>query len=128
MAQVASELLKCDQFVVAEEMLRESLAIREKKEPEAWTTFNTMSMLGGALLWQKKYAEAEPLLLKGYEGIKARLPQSPGADAPRLAMQQRLTEALDRLIELYTALGKPEEVKKYQAEKAKLSPPLPPKP
>ena len=47
----------------AEEMLRECLAIREKKEPEAWTTFDTKSMLGGALLGQKKYAEAEPLLL-----------------------------------------------------------------
>ncbi len=28
-------------------------------------------MLGGALLGQKKYAEAEPLLLKGYEGMKS---------------------------------------------------------
>ena len=33
---------------------------------------NTKSMLGGALLGQKKYAEAEPLLLAGYEGTKQR--------------------------------------------------------
>jgi len=29
-------------------------------------------MLGAALLGQKKYAEAEPLLIDGYEGMKQR--------------------------------------------------------
>ena len=43
------------------------------------------SMLGGALLGQKKYAEAEPLLLAGYEGMKARADKIPpqGKDPPR---------------------------------------------
>jgi len=36
------------------------------------TTFNTYSSLGGALLGQKKYDEAEPLLLKGYAGMTER--------------------------------------------------------
>ena len=31
----------------------------------------------------------------------------------------RIPEALDRLIELYTALNKPDEAKKWQAERAK---------
>jgi hypothetical protein len=31
-----------------------------------------MSALGAALLGQKNYTAAEPLLLKGYEGIKQR--------------------------------------------------------
>ena len=31
----------------------------------------------------------------------------------------RLPEALDRLIDLYTATNKPDEVKKWQAERAK---------
>jgi hypothetical protein len=34
-----------------------------------------------------------------------------------------IPEALDRLIELYTATNKPEEVKKWQAERAKYPPP-----
>ena len=55
-------------------MLREVLAIREKVRPDAWTTFNTKSMLGEALLGQKRYAEAEPLLLAGYRGMKEREP------------------------------------------------------
>ena len=31
----------------------------------------------------------------------------------------RVPEALDRLVELYTATGKPDEVKKWRAERAK---------
>jgi len=33
--------------------------------PVAWTRFDTKSPLGGTTLGQKKYADAEPLLLKG---------------------------------------------------------------
>jgi hypothetical protein len=40
--------------------------------PGAWMTFHDTALLGGSPLGQKKYAEAEPLLLKGYEGLKAR--------------------------------------------------------
>ncbi len=77
-------------------------------------------MLGGSLLSQKKYADAEPLLLKGYEGMKAREKTIPPQGATRIP------EALDRLIELYTATDKPEEAKKWRAERAKypnLAPP-----
>ena len=48
-------------------------AIREKKQPDVWTTFNARSMLGGSLLGQGKHAEAEPLILSGYKGLKARV-------------------------------------------------------
>ena len=41
----------------------------ENTQPDVWTTFNTQSLLGGAP-GQKKFAEAEPLLLAGYEGMK----------------------------------------------------------
>jgi hypothetical protein len=107
-------LLTQQKWPDAESTLRECLAIREKKEAKAWTTFNTQSMLGGALLGQKKHAEAEPLLVKGYEGIKTR-----EKAIPNEVRDELLTEALDRLIALYTALDKPEEVKKWQAERAK---------
>ena len=43
-----------------------------KALPDDWRTFNARSLLGGSLLGQKKYAEAEPLLLSGYEGMKQR--------------------------------------------------------
>ena len=74
-------------------------------------------MLGGALLGQKKHAEAEPLLVKGYEGMKAREKTIPPQG------NIRIPEALDRLIELYTATNKPDELKKWQDVKAKLPKP-----
>jgi len=125
LAQVASDLLQCRQYAAAEGILRECLAIREKQEPDDWRTFNTQSMLGAALLGQKKYADAEPLLLKGYEGMKQREKTIP--KVPQTAT--RIPEALDRLVAFYTAANKPDEVKKWQAERAKykeLAPPARP--
>jgi len=112
-ASVSLSLLDQKQWTAAEPLLRECLAIREKTQPDAWTTFSTQSMLGGALLGQKKYIDAEPLLLKGYEGMKKREKTIPEQG------KVRVTEAIDRLIELYTATKKPDEVKKWQAERTK---------
>jgi hypothetical protein len=115
MASLGRLLIEKRLFTEAEPLLRELLAIRENTKPDAWTTFNTRRMLGSALLGQKKYDDAEPLLLKGYEGMKEReksIPKSGGA-------AKRIPAALDSLIELYAATNKPEEVKKWQAERAK---------
>ena len=84
----------------AELKLRECLTIRQKIQPDDWTTFDTKSMLGEALLDQKKFADAEPLLLSGYEGMKQREDTIPSQDKPRL------TKALERLVKLYEAWGK----------------------
>ena len=64
--------------------MRECLLIREKTEPDAWTTFHTKSLLGGSLLGQKNLPPdaAEPLLLAGYEGMKAREAKIPPKQAP----------------------------------------------
>ena len=96
-------------------ILRHCLTLRQLATPNAWQAFNTQSMLGGALLGQKKYAEAEPLLVKGYEGLKTREKTIPKQGGGEL----RIPEALDRLIELYTAMYKEDEAKKWRAERAK---------
>jgi serine/threonine protein kinase len=111
LANYSRALLEVKAYTQAESLLRECLATREKTQPDTWQTFNTQSMLGGALLGQKKYVEAEPLLLKGYEGMK----QNEKTVPPQA--RGRIPEALDRLIDIYTAMNKPEEVKKWQAEK-----------
>jgi hypothetical protein len=54
LARVGMARLQRRAFSDAELLLRECLAIREKHESELWTTFNTQSLLGGALLGQKK--------------------------------------------------------------------------
>ena len=85
----------------AEPFLRECLAIREQHLAEDWLRFNTLSMLGGALLGQQKYAEAEPLLLKGYEGMNLRKEQP--------FVVRRLREAVERVIRLYELTNQPEK-------------------
>ena len=83
------------------------------REPEAWTTFNTQSMLGGALLGRKDYAGAEPLW-RGYDGSKRQ------AGKIRAQEPGPLAEALDRLIPPATATGKADQAKAWIAEKAAL--------
>src|SRR5207244_3039609 len=80
---------KTKQFDQQEIILKESLALREKKEPDAWTTFQARSALGGSLLRQQKYAEAEPLLLQSYQSLKQHQ-----AKIPAEIRKLRLTEAL----------------------------------
>ena len=59
-------------------------------------------MLGDSLLCQKKYADAEPILLQGYDGMKAREGKIP---AP---YKKRIGEAAARIVALYDACGKKE--------------------
>jgi serine/threonine protein kinase len=98
LVQLGVNLLKQKKFRDAEPPLRQSLSIREKKQSDAWNTYNTRSVLGEALLGQKRYTEAEPLLLQGYEGVKQRQDKIPPA-----VRQVRLNEALERLVRLYEA-------------------------
>src|SRR5262249_6457671 len=105
LSNAGSILLRVKKWKDAESMIRESLTIRANKAPNEWTTFNTKSRLGGALLGQKKYTEAEPLLRAGYEGMKLRADKSP---AQRTATH--LAATIDWLIELAEATGKPDDV------------------
>src|SRR5262249_51123527 len=66
-------------FTKAQRLLRECLSIRQQKQPDAWVTFVTQSKLGGVLLAQKHYAEAEPLLRDGYQGLKQREAKIPAS-------------------------------------------------
>ena len=73
-------LLARKQPVDAEKILRECVAIRQKIQPGNWTTFEAKSLLGQALLEQKKYTVAEPLLQSGYQGMKEREAKIPSRE------------------------------------------------
>ncbi|MBX7106918.1 MAG: hypothetical protein K1X57_22805, partial [Gemmataceae bacterium] len=109
----ASNSLREKNWAGAELILRECLALREKSGTNAWPKFQAISMLGNSLLGQKKSADAEPLLLAGYEGLKQREQLIPKGEA------SRIPEAIDRLILLYTEIDKPKEAERWQAERAK---------
>ena len=121
LGQLGLVQLESRMWAQAESTLRECLAIQELRQPDEWSTFNTRSVLGGALLGQKRYDEAEPLLRAGYEGMTRR------ADKILLRNRVCLREALDRLIAFAEATNKPDDAKAWKAERAKW-PANPPKP
>ena len=92
----------------AEPLLREALAIRESKTPDHWRTFETRVQLGASLVGQKKYAQAEPFLLAGYEGLKAR---EAGITGPS---KNRLAEAGACVIDLYDAWGRKDKAVEWR--------------
>jgi hypothetical protein len=69
-----------------------------------------MSQLGVALLVQRRHAEAEPLVVQGYEEMKAREARMPTAS------KSRLSEAAEWVVRLYEALGKREEARAWKAK------------
>jgi serine/threonine protein kinase len=119
MAQLAVNLLAQKKHADAETTLRDCLAIRARRQPDDWPTFNAKSMLGEALLGQEKPADAEPLLKEAYAGLRQRQDK-----IPEPVRQLRLTEALARMVQLYKATGNKEEADKWgkelEAAKAKV--------
>jgi serine/threonine protein kinase len=100
LAGVGLNLLRQQRYAEAEQTLRDCLVVLEKKAPNGWTKFFVKSMLGDAVLGQMRYAESEPLLKEGYEGMR----QSEAKLSPWDRV--RLSEALHRLVKLYDAWGK----------------------
>lgn len=110
LALEGSVLLSQKKPVEAELKLRECLVIRQRTQPDAWTTFHTMEMLGEALLEQKNFKGAEPLLLSGYEGMKQRESNIPSQD------KIHLDRALERLVQLYGIWGRKDKAAKWRKE------------
>jgi serine/threonine protein kinase len=106
-------LLLQGRYPEAESMSREALAYWERETPDCWDRFHAMSMVGGALMGQHKYAGAERFLVQGYEGMKQREALIIGDFKPWL------TQAGERLIRFYEATNQPE---KARAWREKLSP------
>jgi tetratricopeptide (TPR) repeat protein len=100
---LARTLLLKKQYTAAEPLAREAAAIFEKERPDDQRRFYWMSLLGGVMLAQQKYAEAEPLLLQGYEGMNQRAPGS--------VRRVRLPEVGERVVRFYEATNQPEKAR-----------------
>jgi serine/threonine protein kinase/tetratricopeptide (TPR) repeat protein len=106
---LGTNLRRQDRSADAEPIFRECLAIREKQAPDDWATFNTQSQLGGTLISLQKYAEAEPLLISGYNGLVAR--------EARITVKSRdrmIAAAGQRIVQLYNASGQPEKARQWR--------------
>ncbi len=70
-----------------------------------WKIGYMMTLRGASLSGQEKFEEAEPQLLDGYSQMK---------NDPEVS-DERMQEALQRIIELYEAWGKPDKAAEYRA-------------
>ena len=107
--------LAAQQPQMAETLLRQALGIWRRKEgalgPRAT---KSASALGRVLASQGRFMEAEPLLLEGYEAMMD--------DAAAWGLDKR--QAIERLVELYEAWDRPEQVAVWRT-KLVTSPPTP---
>jgi len=97
-------------FTESEFLAREAVEFFKKKQSDDWQRFRAESLLGASLAGQKKYTEAEPLLLAGYNGMLSRKER---IDAPD---RYYLDRAREWLVQLYEAWGKPEKAGEFAAE------------
>ena len=77
-----------------------------------WRRFSAQSALGGALLCQKNYEAAKPLLTSAYNGLKAHAMHIPAYD------QYELTRTAGRLAQLYSEQNKTAEAQKWREASA----------
>ncbi len=109
---LALNLLLQERHCDAERIARDALAI---DQIEPFRPFYWKSVLGAALLGQKKYADAEPLLLQGYDGMKQRETGVPEGERRRL-----LTDAGKRVVRFYENTGQLEKARLWR-DKLQLS-------
>jgi hypothetical protein len=93
-------------YTEAESLLREAMNGSGNQNTQIWDTFDRQSLLGASLLGQGKYAEAEPLLIAGYEGLRKL--------NPAISVDSNLPQAGERLVQLYTAWGKPDQAGEWR--------------
>ena len=112
-------LLLQHRYAEAEPHLRDCLAVCDRCLPNNWIRFDAQSALGAALLAQMKRSEAEPLLVQGYEGLKAHQSAIP------VLSRTRVSEAAERLLAFYSASGNKEQADHWRKELDTLrSPPV----
>jgi eukaryotic-like serine/threonine-protein kinase len=105
---LATVLCEEDRPAEAVELSRELLTILEKKKPYAYQTAGIKSLVGNCLLRQTNYAQAEPLLLAGYEGLKREQASMSAYHKPWIK------HALERLVKLYEDWGKPDQAAEWK--------------
>ncbi len=110
-ADLALALLSQRKFVESERLAREALEFNRKKNPDDWPRLRAETLLGASLSGQKKYRDAEPLLLNGYRGMVERKGKGGwmGASTARY-----LEEGREWIVGLYQSWGKPEKAAEWR--------------
>jgi tetratricopeptide (TPR) repeat protein len=99
----------------AEDRARELNNVWEVKRPGRWETFKLRCLLGGILQREKKYPEAEPLLLSGYDGMRQTGPP------PQVDGKANLKDAAEDLAQLYQGTGRLDQAAAWQQTMTELT-------
>ena len=106
-ADLALAYLSQGKFAQSELLAREALETEKKVQPDDWQRYRAVTLVGASLAGEKRYAEAEPLLLEGYQGMLARKDR---IDAP---YWYHLDRGREWLVQLYQAWGKPDKAAEW---------------
>jgi non-specific serine/threonine protein kinase/serine/threonine-protein kinase len=117
--QLGKARLRQQRYVEAEATFREALKTYEKTSSDSWERFSSQSQLGVSLAGQKQYAQAEPLLVSGYEGLIQRRATIPAGN------RSSLDGAGPGIVRLYEDWGKPEKAAEWRARLQKETPAKP---
>jgi hypothetical protein len=117
---LARSLLEEKKYAEAERHLRECLQGLVQERSDRLTRSDSpvfvQGLLGESLLGQGKYAEAEPLLLASCEGLRER---PDACDPEAIPARERLgIVALERMVGLYDAWGRPGPAEAWRKELA----------
>ena len=113
-AQLGAVRVAQERFTEAEPLLLEGFRLVKKHWPDGAYRFYVMSLLATSLAGQKNYAEARPLLLQSCEGLQQHQTSLP----PYLNATRRITESLERLVQLYDAWDQPVQAAEWKQKLA----------
>jgi tetratricopeptide (TPR) repeat protein/tRNA A-37 threonylcarbamoyl transferase component Bud32 len=109
---LSSIWLQQQRYAELEAQLRGPLQAYKEKGFDLWTRYRVESILGASLATQKRYQEAEQLLLSGYEGMIQRRSTIPAY------YQSALKDAADWMLQLYQDWGKPDQAAAWRGKAA----------
>lgn len=97
-----------ERYAEAEPIAREAITIYENERPDDPESFYFVSTLGAVLCGQKNYVQAEPFLLRGYEGMKRR------EALLQAVWKLRMAEAGERVVRFYEVTNQSEKARAWR--------------
>jgi tetratricopeptide (TPR) repeat protein len=108
MASLGEVEIQQEKYALAEPLVREALGNWEAATPASWMRYYGQALVGTSLAGQNRFAEAEPLLLSGYQGLLERQTTIP------IGRRRIVNEAGQRVAQLYRDWGQPEKAREWE--------------
>jgi eukaryotic-like serine/threonine-protein kinase len=107
---LGQNLTKQSKYAQAEPLLGEAVAFREKGNRDDWALFRAQAFLGATLAGLRRYAEAEQLLLSGYEGMDRRARRMPAKQKKWIRI------SAEQIVQLYSQWPRPDQAAQWRAK------------